>query len=534
MNSSFYKKVSVGEIKGWITEELICLLPPMFFEDPFSLVGEMGGEVVKASRIRSAAIITLSDNRRIFLKRDRTKDWFGSIKYLLFSSKGRKEWSIAFEMHKRNLPIPKPLGWLERTHWGFVKESYYLSEAIGSGHALNETPSPPVLQLAQTVKKIHLAGLLHKDLHAGNFIWDGQTAFLIDLHSAKILGGLSLNQRLWNLSLLFHSLRSAWAEREQFLFMDTYFGGELHYLAKKEELLQRIHFQMGRLQRRQWRSRTKRCLKESTEFSIERVNGFRCYHRREFGSDRVKRIVEEHLRLLKESPSNMTKHAPEVSVSIMKDEGGSVCVKHFRNLSLWRTLKDHFRRPRGLKSWVGSHGLRVRGIPSLTAFALVEKRRWWGIRESFFLMETSETGREMDGYILERLGDLQKKRLFTKAFAQWLSHVHQKGIFHRDMKACNILISENGKGWKFLLLDQEDISLGEKVGEKQIFRSFLQLNTSTPKKVTTTDRFRFMRAYLKLNAVVKDRKSFLRRLIAESKRRELVYVAPWGVVSERL
>jgi serine/threonine protein kinase len=176
----------------------------------------------------------------------------------------------------------------------------------------------------------------------------------------------------------------------------------------------------------------------------------------------------------------------------------------------------------------------VRGIPSLTPLALVERRRWWGLRESFFLMETSETGQEMDRYILERLGDLQKKRLFTKAFAQWLSHLHQRGVFHRDMKTCNILISENGGGWEFHLLDQEDISLNEKVREKEVFRSFLQLNTSTPKMVTTTDRFRFLRAYLRLNPVVKDRKDFLRRLIHESKRKELVYVAPWGVVTEKL
>lgn len=527
-----YAKVSKGEIKGWITEELIHLLTPTFFEDPFSLIGKMGGEVIKASRIRSAAIITLSNGQRVFLKRDRTKDWIESIKYLLLPSKGRKEWFIAYQMHKRNLPIPKPLGWLERAHRRLVKESYYLSEAMGSGNALNETPSPPVLQLAKTVKKIHLAGLFHKDLHAGNFLWDGQTLFLIDLHSAKILRTLSLNQRLWNLSLLFHSLRSVWGEREQSLFMDAYFEGELRYLRKKKELLQRIHVQMRRLQKRQWRSRTKRCLKESTEFLIQRVKWFRYYHRRDFDLDKVKSIVEEHLRLLRESPSSLAKNAPEVSVSIMKDEGVRVCVKHFRNLNLWRTFKDHFRQPKGLKSWVGSHGLRVRGIPSLTPLALVEKRRWWGLRESFFLMETSETGQEMDRYILERLGDLQKKRLFTKAFAQWLSYLHQKGVFHQDMKTCNILVSENGGGWKFHLLDQEDISLDEKVGSEKLFKSFLQLNTSTPRTVTRTDRFRFLNEYLRGNPILNHPDVFIQKLMRESRRRGIVYVSSQGVIEE--
>jgi hypothetical protein len=102
------------------------------------------------------------------------------------------------------------------------------------------------------------------------------------------------------------------------------------------------------------------------------------------------------------------------------------------------------------------------------------------------------------------------------------------------MKTCNILVSKDRDTWGFHLLDLEDVRLDKKVGGRELFKTFLQLNTSTPKTVTTTDRFRFFRAYLKLNPVVKDRKSFLRRLIDESKRREVVYVAPWGVVTEKL
>jgi hypothetical protein len=97
-----------------------------------------------------------------------------------------------------------------------------------------------------------------------------------------------------------------------------------------------------------------------------------------------------------------------------------------------------------------------------------------------------------------------------------------------------MMISKAGEAWDFHLLDLEDIRLDGKVSEKELFKNFLQLNTSTPKTVTTTDRFRFLGAYLRLNPIVKHRKSFLRRLIDESKRRELVYVSPEGVVMEKL
>jgi len=539
MGSSFYKKVSVGEIKGWITEELIHLLTPTFFEDPFSFIGKMGGEVIKASRIRSAAIITLSNGQRAFLKRDRTKDWFESIKYFLLPSKGRKEWSIAFEMHKRNLPIPKPLGWMERIHRRFVQESYYLSEAFGSGLSLIEESVKlgdhfPLNELATTIKKFHDAGLCHKDLHAGNVLWDGQSLFLTDLHRSKILRNLSLRQRLWNLSLLFHSLRSVWGEKEQSKFMEAYFEGESFCLREKEEYLQKVHLWMDRLQKRQRKSRTKRCLKESSEFSIGKEKGISYYCRRDFPREALKKVVGEHIRLRMEKPSALTKDSPRVTISIMEEGGKKLSVKDYHPVTIWDRFKEHFRRSKGMRAWIAGNGLKARGVLTLKPLGLAEKRDWLGLKESFFSMEVLEGAQELDRYIINHLENLKERRLFTKVFAQWLSHYHDKDLYHRDMKTCNILVSKNGETWNFYLLDLEDVRLNKKVSERDLFKSFLQLNTSAPKIITTTDRFRFFKNYLDLRPVVRNKKVFIRRLMEESKRRGLVYVSPQGVVIDKL
>ena len=121
-------------------EEIFGLLPSSFFEDPVSSIEEMGGEVIKKSKRRVAAILTLPNQQRIFFKRDKTEGWVELLKYLLFPSKARKEWSVADQLRKRNLNIPQPLGWMEKAHWGFLKESYYLSEAIGTGTSFIEEP----------------------------------------------------------------------------------------------------------------------------------------------------------------------------------------------------------------------------------------------------------------------------------------------------------------------------------------------------------------------------------------------------------
>jgi hypothetical protein len=203
-----FKKISKGEFKGWLRDDLIDSLPPLFFQDPVLAVQKLEGQVIKDSRLRWAALFCLPGGKRVFLKRDKTKGWAEAFKSLLLPSKGRKEWFIAYQLQKRNLPIPKPLGWMEKGHWGFVRESYYLSEAVGSGASLIDLRQVkidvPFESLAKKVRKFHDAGLFHKDLHGGNFLWDGESFFLIDLHRAGILRSVSLKQRLWNLAHLFH------------------------------------------------------------------------------------------------------------------------------------------------------------------------------------------------------------------------------------------------------------------------------------------------------------------------------------------
>jgi hypothetical protein len=45
MGNSILKRVSKGEIKGWVRGEILNDLPVDFFEDPVSSIQERGGEV---------------------------------------------------------------------------------------------------------------------------------------------------------------------------------------------------------------------------------------------------------------------------------------------------------------------------------------------------------------------------------------------------------------------------------------------------------------------------------------------------------
>ncbi len=526
-------------MRGWVEGEVLDRLPPAFFDDPISSVQEMGGETIKESTWRWAALLSLPDGKKVFLKRDRTKGWGEYMKYLFFPSRGKKEFLISSQLEREGLTLPKPLGWMERTRRGLVKESYYVSGAIGKGVSFIEEAAKSrephtIIQLATTVRKFQDAGLFHQDLHGGNFLWEGNSLFLTDLHRAKIVKHLSQKQRLWNLAHLFHSLRSVWGEREQLQFLAHYDERGFNDSQRREILFQKIYPLMDRLQKRQWRSRTKRCLKESTEFTVHTEKRTRYLHRRDFPIGHLKRVLEEHRDLVRKNSPSLIKNSPEVVVSILDNRGEKICLKQFRYPHFWDRLKEHFRRSKGVKSWVAANGMRARGLASLKPLALLERKNWAGLEESVLFMEALAEDQEMDRYVLKGFGNFDKKRRFVKTFARWLGSLHKMDLYHKDMKTCNILVSERGETWNFHLLDFEDILTDEKVDQKKLFRNFLQLNTSTPKVMTRSDRFRFFKEYLRLNPVVKDEKIFLGGLIKESRRRRLVYVSTHGVVTEEM
>jgi len=520
-------------MRGMLHEELLPLLPSSFLADPVDTLRGMGAEVIKESRLRWAGMVSLSPGRRLFLKRDRSKGRSESLRYAFFPSKGRREWLVAQRMKGRGVCIPDALGWMERSRAGLVAESYYLSEGIGSGVSLVNTPALSRTDLildalASTVRKIHDAGLFHGDFHAGNFVWDGKALYLLDLHRARIVDSLSADQREVNLAQLFHSLRFVWGLEEQEGFLRRYHGGSL----LGPSSLGRIRGRMDQLQKTQWQSRTRRCLKESTEYSQRRERGTHYAFRRDFSLDRLKRVIEAHKTLVREKPSVLIKNTPKVVVSLL--DGEEICVKQFLYPQPLDRFKDFFRHSKGRRGWLAGQGLRVRGMPSVKTLGLAEERGWLGQRASYLVMEGVGSGQELDRFLLKGFHDRGEKRDFIRQFGRWLSELHKREIYHRDMKTCNLVASGKRGDWHFVLLDLEDVRFDAPVDEGKIFRNLLQLNTSAPREVTRTDRLRFFREYMKSNPPVVDDRLFLRRLMDESRKRGLVYVSPQGVVTESL
>jgi len=262
------------------------------------------------------------------------------------------------------------------------------------------------------------------------------------------------------------------------------------------------------------------------------------FRRREIGEDDLIAILGAHRGMSRSHREKLLKYSPKTIVSMVSaapGDGRRVCVKEYRYETISDRLRHLFRPPKGKVSWVAGNVLFSRGISPHKPLAYAERRKLGFLREAFCVTESPADHMELDRYLVRRFekSPRQDLRRFIRAFGRWIGALHGAGIYHRDLKTCNILVRDNPDGWDFSLIDLEDVIQGERIGIEKIFRNLVQINCSVPKFFSYGDRIRFLKGYLRANPVAMDERAFIRRVLEESRSRGIVYVSPQGVVMEK-
>ena len=324
----------------------------------------------------------------------------------------------------------------------------------------------------------------------------------------------------------------------QKLFLLTYGRGQAPFGRDLDNCLKRVEGMIQKMVKRRQKSRAKRCLKESTLFTIDRRAGLKIFRRREMGENDLIAILEAHREMVHSQREKLLKYSPKTIVSIVNNFGANglrVCVKEYRYETILDRLRNVFRQPRGKVSWVAGNVLFSRGICPMKPLAYAERRRLRLLQEAYYVTESLADDLEMDRYLIRMFEKHagQDLRKFIRHFAGWIGFLHRTGIYHRDLKTCNILIREKPGGWSFSLIDLEDVIQGAKIGIEKILRNLVQINCSVPRFFTYGDRIRFLKGYLGANPVAMDERAFIKRVLKESRSRGVVYVSPRGVVMEK-
>jgi tRNA A-37 threonylcarbamoyl transferase component Bud32 len=441
--------IKAGNLKGVIDPGVKSALQAEFFEDLNRQIAVRGGRVLKDSRVRLAAILPLEGGKALYIKQFRIARGWQRVKYLFRPSRAMKEWVISRFLLQRGVLTPRPLGMLERRKHGLPHECFFLAEAIeGSRDLIDfckgractsgqiEVKNQILRLLVETTRKLHDSGLFHRDLHGGNFLVTDEgslSLYLVDLHQARKKISVSRAKRLWNIGQIFNSLDFMLDHEAKTLFLITYGRGQAPFGKDPESCLNRVERMIQKMVKDRQKSRAKRCLKESTLFTIDRRAGLKIYRRRELGENDLIAILEAHREMIHSQREKLLKYSPKTIVSMVNNfeaNGRKVCVKEYRYKTKMDRLKNSFRQPKGKSSWVAGNLLFSRGICPMKPFAYVEKRKLGLLKEAFYVTESLADDTEMDRYLIRMVEKHrgQDLRKFVRHFAGWMGSLHRTGI----------------------------------------------------------------------------------------------------------
>ena len=531
--------------------------------DPDDLLLHLNGKhyiLVKENRVRSVISMQGSDINEsgIYIKYFKRGGYRDYIKHLFVPTKARTEWEVGNALLSKDINTALPLAISEeKRRLLLVTETVTNSEELmefcqanfEGNLAMGKEAEKRVLLdiLALFIRDIHEKGFCHYDLHAGNILIkfkekqnvSDYDLYLMDLHRVKIFKNISIRKRMYNLSQIFNSLSSIMTKDDKLDFIRSYGSNALGNITDEKELVRQIDEQSTRIRNIHYRSRLKRCLKESSVFSMKRFAGMKMYFRKGYDTDSLQKLIEKHNSALvnndsavimkRDSKTALTGHTFNDKTVL------NVVVKQYRTGCAGCLVKNILRGSAGRKAWIAGNGLRVYGLNTPLPLALIEKKILGIPADSYVIMEEVKDSLEMDRYILKNFDnriDLKKKRALISEYAKTLGEMHNHNIFHHDLKTCNIMVKEKGKSFDFTFLDFDKVSFDGEITVRKRVKNLTQLNLSTPRLFTLTDRLRFLKEYLVQCNITNEEKNILREIVNLSKSEKILYVSLQGDVTE--
>ena len=449
---------------------------------------------------------------------------------------GSRELSHALEALKREIPIPKPLFFMRRRSGLKVSdcllgyrylEGISLYDLLSGGELLPERRERLMRAAGRLTALLHERGGNHRDYHAGNLlVLRDDELVLVDLYPLTFTGRLPEGKRIEGLAHLVASIYPYVGSPGTDELLKGY--REVSSFLPDQAAVNTIMKRSEALKRRHEASRAKRCMKNSSEFYQFRGRGVRIAARRELTVEKILSILERFERDFHARPADALKNAPESVILRMKDAWDiPLCVKWYRKRGMADRLKEVVRGGRVLRAWKAGNALLARGFRVATPFAMVKTSRG-----GFLLMEAAqgkELDRILDGMLQQKDGvAFREKAALAEALGTLIGRLHEKGIFHADLKACNLMVSRDGERWEIKLLDYDNVKVFRNLPEKMVVKNLVQLNTSIPGGVSRGFRFRFFRAYAACRKGLLPEKDLFRKVWEVSRHKAIVYVTDGG------
>jgi tRNA A-37 threonylcarbamoyl transferase component Bud32 len=301
-----------------------------------------------------------------------------------------------------------------------------------------------LLPLLHTLGCLHAAGMVHDDLHFGNFLRHDGRIFVIDgaaLQLARSGKSLSATEATANLAVLLAQLPAAW-DGELSLLLPAYAAG-----ARAEvPPLPALREQIGRVRRWRLRDLLAKTVRDCSLFAVTQT------------ATRFTAVARSHaagLAAVVASPDEAIdagrtlKDGGKSTVACVLVDERPLLVKRYNLKGLGHALGRALRPSRAWHSWRAAHRLQFCGIPTPAPLALIEERLG-PLRRRAWLVSDYCPGASLLSHLA---ADREPPAAEARAILQLFAAMHRARITHGDLKAMNLLWHA-GQVW---LIDLDDV-----------------------------------------------------------------------------
>lgn len=529
------REVEVKGVRWLVREDVAEALLQAGALDVWELAGASSAKLVKKGPHRTVFRVSLprggDDTLDLYVKSFRLPRLRDLVRYMLRPSRGKREWRVARFLEDAGIPTVPCVAVGERRVARVLREDCFMTEAVPDVVPLDRflledlarmdgvergrliRRAAPVL--ARFVRRLHDAGVFHRDFHAGNLLLrrgNGGTRelMLVDLHNVRCGGPLSLGARLHNLTQLnrFFSMRVPRTVRLRFWREYVRDIGLLedNWRTYARLLEERTALSCGAF----WRRRGRSCLRTNRRFRKFRMRGGMRGHTRRGRMEvpeKALRGIPERGRMMPDAV--VLKDSQSTRVWEQRLDFGSevrtIIVKRKVRLGVWKRLRSVFRRVGALGEWRMAYAMTLRELPVARALAAFERRNLGMTQETWLITEKVESLGNLHVFAERTFGGVlspEKARLrrrLARRLGRVIRRMHGFGFSQRDLKASNILVSDDGQGdYHFTLVDLEGMRHRTKTSGRLRARDLGRLVADfvDSPAVRTTDMMHFLDEYL--------------------------------------
>jgi tRNA A-37 threonylcarbamoyl transferase component Bud32 len=419
----------------------------------------------------------------VVVKWHRPVTWIDRLARRFRGGRGPREARVLAALRARGAPVPEPLGATDAEADVLVTRRI---EGLRPLPAVAAAPRRLVEEVARLLAQVHAAGVVHRDLTAGNLALSPAGVVLVDLGGARLGNTGSRRRQLAHLAQAAHGLLHGAPRSVSARGLRAWLVAAGQPRTAWRAWIPDVERALERRARRHHRLRERRAARAGRHFALFRVPGAVGVRRTPDAPEGWERAAQAWASTPPPGAQAL-KDGGRVLRADLPGRAGACVVKRFAATAPGRL-------PRPVKSFRRAVALEERGLDVPRALLASAGPDGAGVTVSVHV-----DAPDLGGFVAAGGGfaalSAAERRACLVALGRSLRRLHDAEVTHRDLKASNLLVvAEPGGGFRFPIVDLEGARPRYRpVGWRRRARDLARLAASLP--LGRSERLRILAAY---------------------------------------